>query len=451
MEVILNTITYDTERKERLLKETHCLSEKLGVRLQRELNTSYSMFSKADKDKLMSMFEKCFHNTVETTVECINEDEIFIITGDIEAMWLRDSSAQVAHYLPYADRYPELAKMIKALITKQFTFIAIDPYANAFNIEPNGKCWAKDRTDDNPWNWERKYEIDSLCYPIRLLYDYWKMTGDSSVFTEEIRETLKLIASLWKTEQRHDTDSNYYFERDNCLPMDTLSKGGKGEPTAYTGMLWSGFRPSDDACRYGYLIPANMFAAVVLGYVTEIADTIYKDGELSKSVQILKNQIEEGLAKYATLRNEQCGTMYAYETDGFGNYNLMDDANVPSLLSLPWLRYCSTTSEIYQNTRRFVLSKQNPYYYEGTAAKGIGSPHTPPQYIWHIALSMQGLTAQTQEEKLEVLRSLMNTDADTGFMHEGFHCDNPKEYTRDWFAWSNSLFALFVIEFFKLI
>lgn len=211
-------------------------------------------------------------------------------------------------------------------------------------------------------------------------------------------------------------------------------------------MTWSGFRPSDDACRYGYLIPSNMFAAVVLGYMEKFLKEQYQDEAMAKEAADLKAQIEEGIQKYGIVENETFGKMYAYETDGLGNYNLMDDANVPSLLSLPWLAYCSKDDPIYKNTRAFVLSKKNPYYYEGNCAKGIGSPHTPDQYIWHIALTMQGLTSDSQEERENLWNTLLSTDAGCEVMHEGFHCEKPEAFTREWFAWANSLFALFALS-----
>ena len=211
-------------------------------------------------------------------------------------------------------------------------------------------------------------------------------------------------------------------------------------------MTWSGFRPSDDACEYGYLVPSNMFATVILGYIEEIASDIYNDLELKEKANSLRIEIEEGIKKFGIVHNEDFGYIYAYEVDGQGNYNFMDDANVPSLLSIPYLEYRGIDDEIYQNTRKFILTKNNPFYYEGTVASGIGSPHTPPEYIWHIALSMQGLTTNNEEEIKSLINTLISTDGDTGFMHEGFYCNDSKQFTRDWFAWSNSLFAHFIYE-----
>lgn len=402
-----------------------------------ELSTSI------ENENLRTIFLNCFISTIETTVD-IDKEDTFVITGDIPAMWLRDSTSQVEHYLPFIKDHEELKALFTGLIRRQLKCILIDPYANAFNKEANGEKWDNDLTKDSPWVWERKYEIDSLCYPVRLIYKYWKASGDVAFFDNEVRDVFNIIIDLWKTEQNHFEESDYSFQRLNCSPTDTLCNNGLGNPVKFTGMTWSGFRPSDDACRYGYLIPSNMFASVALRYIEEISEVIYKDFKLKEKAKELRLEIEEGIEKFGIVHNEEFGDIYAYEVDGLGNFNFMDDANVPSLLSIPYLEFRGIEDEIYQNTRKFILSKNNPFYYEGTAGQGIGSPHTPPEYIWHIALSMNGLTTNNTNEIKELINILISTDAGTGFMHEGFHCDDPKKFTRDWFAWSNSLFAHFI-------
>lgn len=418
-----------------------------------QLNTFKDIADKIAKDlceylkdtKLKNLFYNCFVNTIETTIK-YQDNDTFVITGDIPAMWLRDSTSQVEHYLPFVSEYPELKDMFVGLINRQMDCILIDPYANAFNIEPNGQKWDNDITKDSPWVWERKYEIDSLCFPIRLVYKYFKETGDLSFFNEKIYKVLNTILDVWEIEQHHFGKSDYSFQRLNCSETDTLCNNGLGNPVSYTGMTWSGFRPSDDACRYGYLIPSNMFAVVVLGYIADIADEVYGDKLLRLRALNLKEEIENGINKYGIIHDDVYGKIYAYEVDGMGNYNLMDDANVPSLLSIPYIGYRSLNDEIYRNTRKFILSKKNPYYYEGKFACGIGSPHTPPEFIWHIALCIQGITTNNKEEINEILNTLINSDGDTLYMHEGFHKDDPKNFTRDWFAWANSLFADFVYK-----
>lgn len=403
--------------------------------------------NKIDNIKLKKIFHNCFINTMETTVE-YNEENIdtFIITGDIPAMWLRDSTSQIEHYLPFINEHEDLKKLFIGLINRQVFCILHEPYANAFNKTANGQKWDNDITKDSPWVWERKYEIDSLCFPVRLIYKYWKKSNDSSFFNDEIKNMFYKIIETWKIEQNHFENSDYSFQRLNCSPTDTLSNKGLGDLVSYTGMTWSGFRPSDDACKYNYLIPSNMFAAVVLGYISEISETIFNDIKLKNIADELKYQIEEGINKFGIIHTEEFGDVYAYEVDGLGNFNLMDDANVPSLLSIPYIGYKDIDDKIYQNTRKFILSKNNPYYYEGSVAKGIGSPHTPPEYIWHISLSMQGLTTKNESEINSLINTLINSDGNTGYMHEGFHCNDSTEFTREWFAWSNSLFADFIYK-----
>ena len=425
-------------------------NEKLDLFKNTIKNLAEEISSHIKDEKLKKLFYNCFINTIETTV-IYNENDTFIITGDIPAMWLRDSTSQIEHYLSFINKYPVLKEFFVGLINRQVKCILIDSYANAFNEEANGQKWDNDITKDSPWVWERKYEIDSLCFPVRLIYKYWKESGDENFFSDEIKQALETILNLWKIEQNHFENSDYSFQRLNCSETDTLCNNGLGNPVAYTGMTWSGFRPSDDACKYGYLIPSNMFATVVLSYMSEIFEKIYNDLDLKKKALILRDEIENGINKFGIVEHEEFGKIYAYETDGFGNYNLMDDANVPSLLSIPYIGYREIDDEIYQNTRKFILSKNNPYYYEGSFASGIGSPHTPPEYIWHIALSMQGLTTNNKDEINSLVKTLIQCDGNTGFMHEGFHKDNPKKFTRDWFAWSNSLFADFIYKKLKEI
>ncbi|MDQ0062665.1 glycoside hydrolase family 125 protein [Paenibacillus harenae] len=397
-------------------------------------------------ERIADMFERCLSNTWNTTIRRGGDGTTFVITGDIPAMWLRDSAAQVRPFLLAASGDDEIADMIEGLVERQFRYIIHDPYANAFNEAASGKGHQDDKTEMTPWIWERKYEIDSLCYPIQLSYLLWKNTGRTSQFGQSFRNGAEEILKLWTLEQNHDNASNYTFERFGCPDSDTLPREGKGTPVGITGMTWSGFRPSDDACQYGYLIPANMFAVTSLRRLTEIARQVLGDDDLADRAAALADEIRHGIEQYAKVEHPSFGTIYAYETDGLGHYNLMDDANVPSLLSIPYLGYASADDPIYVNTRRFILSASNPYYYEGAAASGIGSPHTPDRYIWPIALAMQGLTAKDQAEKEGLLDRMAHTDAGTGFMHESFHADDPAVYTRPWFSWANMMFCELVLD-----
>lgn len=394
------------------------------------------------------LFGNCYRDTLEATVKQMEDGTCYVITGDIPAMWLRDSAAQLRPYLIPAAEEHEIADIIEGVVRRQFQYILTDAYANAFNEEANGACWEKDETERNDWVWERKYEIDSLCYPVQLAWLLWKNTGRTTQFDKTFMLAVKRIFQVFLTEQHHEEASAYRFERHNTYYTDTLSREGKGALVrSDIGMTWSGFRPSDDACIYGYLVPSNMFAAVILDYIAEIAGTVCTDAALAEEAAALSDSIREGIERFAITKKEGYGRVYAYEVDGFGQYNLMDDANVPSLLSMSYLGYQGREKEVEENTRRLILSEANPYYYEGAAAAGIGSQHTPPGYIWHIALAMQGLTARTREEKKDIIRTMLRTDGGKGMMHEGFHKNNPARYTREWFSWANALFCELVLDY----
>jgi meiotically up-regulated gene 157 (Mug157) protein len=392
--------------------------------------------------QLPKFFADTFSNTFTTTLKPQSDGSTHVITGDIPAMWLRDSAAQVRPYLHLAQSDPSFARLIAGVVQRQMQFILIDPYANAFNETDNGHCHNRDETDMGPWIWERKYELDSLCAPLKLAHDLWRKTGQVDIFNEQFIKAAQLIVDTIELEQRHE-NSSYKFQRFDCPPTDTLSNQGFGNPTAYTGMSWSGFRPSDDACAFNYLIPSNMFAVVALRCLAALP---FHNDELKERAAALAHEISNGIENHGKVQHPIFGEIYAFETDGFGNHNLMDDANVPSLLAMPLMGYCEKSDPTYLATRTFVSSKANPYYYEGKLAKGIGSPHTPKDYIWPISLCVQGLTSNSRAEQFELLEMLMRTDAGTGLMHEGFHKDDPTQFTRPWFAWANSMFAEFVLE-----
>lgn len=397
-----------------------------------------------DNPKLKKLYKNCYLSTWKTALKKCNDGTYFVLTGDIPAMWLRDSSAQVFHYLKLASD-KKVSKVIEGVLRRQFFYIKTDSYANSFNEVANGCGHKGDIPKPGPWVWEQKYEVDSLCYPIRLLYFYWKETGNTELIRKELESVARVIVDQWKLEQNHMEKSSYRFTRPNPgKPWSTIYNAGMGAPVTYTGMTWSGFRPSDDGCEYGYLTASNMFAVTVLGYLSEMLSDVCGNENMALECENLAKEIDEGIKKYCIVNHEKYGRIYVCETDGFGNYNLLDDANVPSLLSAPYMGYLNYDDEVYINTRKFLLSHDNPFYFEGKYAKGIGSRHTPDNYIWHMALIMQGLTSKDAKEKEELLEMLVNCDAGTGFMHEGFDADDPSQYTRKWFTWPDSLFAEFV-------
>lgn len=396
----------------------------------------------AHRPKLNRLFQNCFPNTLETTTKLLEDGTTFVLTGDIPAMWLRDSVEQVMHYVPFAKEDPELQRILEGVITRHMFYISIDPYANAFNETANDWHWnSGDETESSPWVWERKFELDSMCFSFRLAYHYWKETGRTGIFNEQFKASLLAMLDVWQIEQQHGELSTYRFQRHNGIMIDTLRRQGRGMLVNETGMIWSGFRPSDDACDFHFNIPSNMFAAVTLRDMGEIVRYVYRDDKLAARMAVMEEEIRHAIELYGIVEHPKYGRMYAFETDGFGNHVLMDDAGTPSLISAPYIGFADANDPIYLNTRAFILSEDNPYYYKGESLSGIGSPHTPPDFVWHLAYSMQGLTAVDPDEIREMIDIMEATDADTGFMHEGFHKDDPTNFTRDWFAWSNSQFA----------
>lgn len=395
------------------------------------------------------MFENCFPNTLDTTVhyrKLDGEDDTFVYTGDIHAMWLRDSGAQVWPYVQLANSDAELKKMLRGVILRHWKCINIDPYANAFNDGPTGGDWMSDITDMKPELHERKYEIDSLCYPLRLAYHYWQVTGDASVFGADWIQAVKNILKTFKEQQRKDAPGPYKFMRRTERQLDTMQNNGYGHPVKPVGLIVSSFRPSDDASTYQFLIPANFFAVTSLRKAAEILTEVNKEQGLANECKVLADEVEAALKKYATFNHPKYGTIYAFEVDGFGNQLFMDDANVPSLLAMPYLGDVDVNDPVYQNTRRFVWSEDNPYFFKGKAGEGIGAPHIGYDMIWPMSIMMKAFTSQDDKEIEDCIRMLMKTDAGTGFMHESFNKDNPEKFTRAWFAWQNTLFGELILK-----
>lgn len=399
--------------------------------------------------KLAWMFENCFPNTLDTTVHyrvLDGKDDTFVYTGDIHAMWLRDSGAQVWPYVQLANKDEKLKKMLAGVINRQFKCINIDSYANAFNDGPVGGEWMSDMTDMIPELHERKWEIDSLCYPIRLAYHYWKTTGDSSVFGEEWIQAITKVLETFKTQQRKDGVGPYSFMRVTSSAYDTLPNKGLGTPVKPVGLIVSAFRPSDDATTFQFLVPSNFFAVTSLRKAAEILTEVNKNTVLAKECTDLAAEVETALKTYAVHNHPKFGKIYAFEVDGFGNQLLMDDANVPSLLALAYLGDVDVNDPIYQNTRNFVWSDSNPYFFKGTAGEGIGGPHIGYDMIWPMSIMMKAFTSQDDKEIQNCVKMILATDNNTGFIHESFHKNDPAKFTREWFAWQNTLFGELILK-----
>lgn len=402
--------------------------------------------------ELAWLFNNCFPNTLDTTVEfeMINgKPDTFVITGDIDAMWLRDSSAQVWPYLSFCKEDKNLQLLIKGVVNRQVHFIIKDPYANAFyKDESKVSEWkATDITEMKPGVYERKWEIDSLCYPIRLAYGYWKETGDTTAFDKEWQQAMRLVIQTFKQQQRKNGRGPYQFQRTTAWATDGVPLAGYGYPVKPDGLICSMFRPSDDATIFPYLIPSNFFAVVSLKQLSEIAGAIGNE-TLKKEAALLAEEVSGALKKYA-LAPFQNTKIFAYEVNGFGSFNLMDDANVPSLLSLPYLGAVPVRDATYQKTRQFVLSSDNPFFFKGSAGEGIGSPHTLLNMIWPIGITMRALTSLDDTEIKKCLAMLVKSNAGTGFMHESFNENDVTQFTRKWFAWANTLFGELVLKLYR--
>ena len=349
----------------------------------------------------------------------------YVKTGDIPAEWLRDASAQVRPYLFFAKGDPQVDALLRGIILREARYLGVDPYANAFTLGYRV--------------WEQKFELDSLAYPIMLAWTYWKQTNDASIFTGDLTRGFDKALDTMEREQDHPHNSTYTHRE---------LWSGKGRPVAYTGMIWTGFRPSDDACYYNYLIPSEMMAVVASGELEEIERDVYHNLITSNRAKTLRGEVQNGIEKFGVVFTPNYGYIYAYEVDGFGNAITMDDANIPSLLSAPYLGYVKPDNLVYRNTRRFLLSKDNPYYYVGRKARGIGSAHTNDGYVWPLSLILEGLTSVSQAEKRDVLEELLQSDPGDHLLHESFDPNNPLRYSRKDFGWPNALFSEYVMTTF---
>ncbi|HKJ93563.1 MAG TPA: glycoside hydrolase family 125 protein [Longimicrobiales bacterium] len=398
-----------------------------------------------DRPRLAWLFENCFPNTLDTTVEVGERDgkpDTFVITGDIEAMWLRDSSAQVWPYVPLAKGDEALRGMLEGVIRRQTACIRIDPHANAFNKGPTGSEWDKDLTAMKPELHERKWEVDSLCYPIRLAHGYWQATDDVSPFDDGWRAAMRLVLRTFREQQRKHGPGPYRFQRVTARATDTVPGDGFGNPVRPVGLICSIFRPSDDATIFPFLVPSNLFAVKSLRQMAEIArDRRVGDADLAAQAGALADEVAAALRAHAVVAHPKLGRVWAYEVDGYGNRLFMDDANVPSLLALPYLGCAAPDDPLYRRTRALALGRWNPWFFSGKAAEGVGSPHTGVRRVWPLAMIMRALTSTSDDEIRACVRSLETTDAGTGFMHESFDVDDPTDFTRAWFAWANTLFG----------
>ncbi len=402
--------------------------------------------------ELAWLFENCYPNTLDTTVHTGTRDgrpDTFVITGDIEAMWLRDSSAQVHPYLSLAAQDRALRTMLHGLIRRQAYCIRLDPYANAFL--PDGATevleWSlHDITEMKPGVGERKWEIDSLCYPVRLAHGYWRATGDVAPFDDGWREAMRVVVRTFREQQRLHDRGPYTFLRPATLATETLMLAGYGAPARPNGMIHSMFRPSDDACTFPLFVPGNLFATAALRSLATMSAAIHRDAAFAAECTALADQVEQATRRHGLMHDDDGQPFWAYEVDGYGNRMFIDDANAPGLLSLAYLGCCDRADPLFRRTRALAWSERNPYFHRGKAAEGVGSPHSGADTIWPMAIIQYAMASDDDAQIRQCLHWLRTSHAGTGFMHESFHRDDPARFTRPWFAWANSQFGELIVD-----
>ena len=402
--------------------------------------------------ELAWLFQNCFPNTLDTTVfmdTAGGHDDAFVITGDIPCLWLRDSAAQLRPYLHLVRGDAQLTRLYRGLIRRHARCVLIDPYANAFMRDPAAMTtldWSRtDKTEMKAGVAERKWEVDSLCYVLRLAHDYWQASGDTEPFDATWAQAARTIVATFKAQQRVAGPGPYRFQRRSDQPTET-TLAGIGVPTRKTGLIHSAFRPSDDACTFPCNIPGNLFAVAVLRELAQMAGAILRDAALSAEALALADEVEKAVYKPGTMRLPDGRQVFAYETDGYGNHLFMDDANVPSLLGLAYLRCVAPDNQLWRTTAAAVWSEDNPWFFRGTATEGVGGPHIGEGQVWPMAIIVRALSSKDEGVIAAALKTLRNTHAGTDFMHEAFDKDDPAKFTRKWFAWTNGLFGELVVK-----
>jgi hypothetical protein len=343
--------------------------------------------------------------------------------------------------------------MLVGVVRRQHELIAHDPYTNAFKVRPGpGGRHRRDRWGSraaDPAVWERKYEIDSVCFPFQLTARLHEITARPELLTGAFPAAAAAALRTLRTEQDHHTRSDYRFVRPGGGALNTLPRDGLGTPVGHTGLTWSGFRPSDDATTYGYNIPANLHAAAALGDLAglceQVRPTTAGGPGLAVEALALSTELADAVQEHGTVEVDGLGVVYAYEVDGLGHRLLMDDANLPNLLGLPLLAEVHREDPLYGRTRDFVLSARNPTFVRGKVLTGLGSPHTRRGWVWPIALVTEGLTCGDRDVQVNLLETLAATTAGTGHMHESIDADDPGRYTRPWFSWADSMFCQLVM------
>lgn len=447
---------------------------------------------------LAHIFGNAYPNTLDTTIswhkatgtasganktQDWNDVQSFIVTGDINAEWLRDSTNQLAPYQGLATSSPEIYDLIRGAINTQTEFVIESPYCNAFQppppsgLTPAEELWVDEVTPrySSDTVFECKYELDSLANYLALSNQFFASTKDASFIGPRWFEALSTVLEVLDAQAVSTFDSQtgslngnqYTFSRTAKSGTETLVLEGLGNPLAPdTSLIRSAFRPSDDATVFGFLIPANAMMAVELSRTATLLRQYVKDTRLSnvekERIVMLSEELVErsesirrGIFEHGVVQTKNHGKIFAFEVDGFGSSLLMDDANIPSLLSLPYLGFVNASDETYQNTRKFILSRSNPYYLVGDAFHGIGGPHIGLRNAWPMSVLTQALTSDDDTEIMDCLERVKNISV-FGLINESVDVDKgiPRDgkgagLTRPWFAWANSVFSQVILDLAK--
>lgn len=438
------------------------------------------MGSRMKDPDLAFLFRNAFPNTLDTTVRwhidgkskkapkyTTGKDvgkwqgaQSFIVTGDIDAEWLRDSTNQLAQYQKLTTKDPSLYTLILGAINTQAEFVIESPYCNAFQpprpsmLDPNynGQQDQVHPAYEPNFVFECKYEVDSLANFLSLANQFYETTKSVEFLTPRWYLALDRILHVLdrQSEPTFSPDSGMYhrneytFRRQAMSGTETLNLGGIGNPlNSGTGLIRSAFRPSDDASTFGFFIPGNAMMAVELNRTAHMlkASGSSADKKLVDELSSRAKKITEGIYSHGVIQHKVFGEVFAFEVDGYGSAILMDDANIPSLLSLPLLGFVDKDNQIYQNTRKMILSQQgNPYFLSGPVFHGIGGPHIGVENAWPMSLLVQAMTSDSAEEIMRCLETVKNASS-MGLINESVNVLRSSDYTRSWFAWANSVFA----------
>ncbi|KAK5121682.1 hypothetical protein LTR85_004854 [Meristemomyces frigidus] len=423
---------------------------------------------------LRRLFINAYPNTLDTAIAWkgyangSDEELTFVITGDINAMWLRDSANQMQSYLPLlqaSNSSDSLASLYRGVINLHARYLLIDPYCNSFqppvesHISPsvNGAA-SGDTVFPNYTNssvFECKYELDSLAAFLEVSTNYYNATEDASFFkryqwVEAIENVMAVAENM--TMPTYQPDGNvsvlsYSFTRETDRASETTENGGLGNPfNNGTGLIRSFFRPSDDATIFQGFIPANMMFAKYLESAGQIMYAIGDQDALAGRMCSLAASLRVSIEKVGIVSGGQYGQIYAFEVDGYMSQNIMDDANIPSLLAAPFFGYLDVSDPIYQNTRQLLLSANNPYFMRGPVISAIGGAHDGPGFAWPMASVVRIFTSNDEAEITQQLQEIVSSTDGLGLIHESINTFNVSDWTRQWFSWANGLFGQCILD-----